>query len=35
MEWLTLNELGLAYGQAIGWGLALGALVALYNSWRA
>ncbi|MDQ0733476.1 hypothetical protein QFZ57_004335 [Arthrobacter sp. B1I2] len=35
MTWATPAELGTAYGMAIGFGLALGALVAIFNSWRA
>jgi ABC-type nitrate/sulfonate/bicarbonate transport system permease component len=35
MEWASLEELGAAYGLAIGAGLLIGALIALFNSWRA
>jgi hypothetical protein len=35
MEWANLGELGTAYGLAIAAGLLLGALVAVFNSWRA
>jgi hypothetical protein len=35
MTWATATELGSAYGLAIGAGLLLGALVVLFNSWRA
>lgn len=35
MEWATETELGTAYGLAVGAGCLLGALVALFNSWRA
>jgi hypothetical protein len=35
MMWASPEELGTAYGLAIGAGLLLGALVALFNSWRA
>jgi ABC-type nitrate/sulfonate/bicarbonate transport system permease component len=35
MEWASPEELGTGYGLAIGAGLLLGALIALFNSWRA
>lgn len=35
MMWASPEELGRAYGLAIAVGLLLGALVALFNSWRA
>jgi len=35
MDWATETELGSAYGLAIGAGLLIGALIALFNSWRA
>lgn len=35
MTWESVAELGTAYGLGIGAGLLLGALVALFNSWRA
>lgn len=35
MEWASAAELGTAYGMAIAAGLLLGALVAIFNSWRA
>lgn len=35
MTWASLDELGRAYGLAIAVGLLLGAVVALFNSWRA
>lgn len=35
MAWASADELGSAYGLAIASGLLLGALVAIFNSWRA
>lgn len=35
MEWASAEELFNAYGYAVGVGCVLGALVALFNSWRA
>ena len=35
MEWATGAELGTAYGLAVGCGCLVGALIALFNSWRA
>jgi hypothetical protein len=35
MEWASPEEVGAAYGLAIGAGLLLGGLIALFNSWRA
>jgi hydroxyethylthiazole kinase-like sugar kinase family protein len=35
MSWATPDELGTAYGLAVGAGCLLGALVAFFNSWRA
>lgn len=35
MAWASLEELGAAYGWAIGAGCLVGALISLFNSWRA
>jgi hypothetical protein len=32
--WESLDELGRAYGLGIGSGCVLGAMIALFNSWR-
>lgn len=34
MTWADAGQLLSAYGLAIGAGLLLGALIALFNSWR-
>lgn len=35
MTWATATELATAYGMAIGFGCVLGALISIFNSWRA
>lgn len=35
MVWESMAELGKAYGLGIAVGLLLGAMVAMFNSWKA